>query len=189
MKIDRTPPPNLEAMFQQARATPSDINEHLDLLRALASECEYVTEFGSRGGVSTTALLAAQPKSLISWDISPYGVISQTGVRLIEARGRTNFQPRCGNTLEIEPIEYCDMLFVDTLHTYEQLMAELDCHGMRAAKYLVLHDTVSFGREGEDGSTPGLRAAIGRFQNMRFPVWQAICDLQNNNGLIVLGRE
>ena len=110
-------------------------------------------------------------------------------MRLIETRGRTNFQPRCGNTLEIEPIEYCDMLFIDTLHTYKQLRDELERHGMRAAKYLVFHDTAAFGTVGEDGSTPGLRAAIGRFQNMRFPCWQAIYDLQNCNGLVVLGRE
>ena len=48
----------LEDMFQKARNTPSDINEHCDKLRELASQSETVIEFGMRHGVLTVALLA-----------------------------------------------------------------------------------------------------------------------------------
>ena len=38
----------LEDMFQRARSTPSDINEHCDKLRELASPSDTVIEFGMR---------------------------------------------------------------------------------------------------------------------------------------------
>ena len=48
----------LAEQYERARSTPSDINEHCETLRRLASECEHATEFGMRHGVSTVALLA-----------------------------------------------------------------------------------------------------------------------------------
>jgi GT2 family glycosyltransferase/tetratricopeptide (TPR) repeat protein len=49
----------LAALYELACREPSDVNEHLPTLYALAKECEHVTELGTRGGVSTTALLYA----------------------------------------------------------------------------------------------------------------------------------
>ncbi len=189
---ERTPPPQLEELYEAARAAPSDINEHLATLRGYASECEHVTEMGMRSGVSTLALLAAQPRKLISWDINPLAIISQNTVNLTLLAGRTQFQPRVGDTLEIV-IEPTDMLFIDTLHTAKQLKAELERHAdpveCKVKKYLAFHDTVTFGTQGEDGSEPGLRAAIRWFQKCHaFPLWELIEDRQNNNGLVVLRR-
>ena len=42
----------LEDMFQKARSTPSDINEHCDKLRELASQSDTVIEFGMRHGAT-----------------------------------------------------------------------------------------------------------------------------------------
>lgn len=192
MRAARTPPEALEALYQQAATTPSDINEHLPRLRELAAECEHVTEFGMRGGMSTVALLAAQPTTLVSWDLNPYAVISQRCADLIAVAGHTSFQPRVGDTLRIRlDAEPTDLLFIDTLHTAKQLQAELERHADpmedRVKKYLVFHDTVSFGMKGEDGSEPGLRAAIRWFQRCHsFPIWELVDDRQNNNGLVVL---
>lgn len=188
---DRIPPASLEMLFSAHRERPSDICEHLDLLRKLAQECDHVTEFGLRGGSSTVALLAGQPDTLISWDINPLSVVSQHVLVMIAARGRTNFQPRVGDTLKIPPIEPTDLLFIDTLHTARQLKAELERHAdpieNRVRKYLVFHDTVTFGMRGEDGSEPGLRLAIRQFQkDHAFPIWELVEDRQNNNGLVVL---
>lgn len=181
----------LRTFYIAARHTPSDINEHVELLRDLAAQCDHVTEFGMRGGVSTVALLAAQPKVLISWDIDWRAIVSQRAADLLYIAGATNFQPRVGNTLEITT-EPTDLLFIDTLHTGAQLKAELTRHvdpmQDRVRKYLVFHDTVSFGYIGEDGK-PGLRAAIRWFQrNHAFPLWELIEDRKNNNGLVVLRR-
>jgi glycosyltransferase involved in cell wall biosynthesis len=68
-----TPPPvvTADALFAARRATPSDINEHLDVLKALATGKASVTEFGTRGGNSTVAFLAAQPDRLTCYDLNP----------------------------------------------------------------------------------------------------------------------
>lgn len=186
----REPSATLEAWFQEAKAAPSDINEHLDTLREYASRVEHVTEMGVRAGVSTVALLAAQPERLISWDIEPAAIINNHIAGLVNERGRTRFEPRVGNTLEIT-IEPTDLLFIDTLHTGAQLKQELIRHADPMANtvraYLVFHDTATFGYRDEVGEGPGLRAAIRWFQRCHaFPVWQLIEDRQNNNGLVVL---
>ena len=198
---DRTPPAQLEEWYQKAilppenmTKPPADIWEHLPILRELASRCEHVTEFGMReAGGSTLAFLTAQPKTFVSWDIEPWAIVSQRVSDLLYVAGRTSFQPRVGNTLEIAPIEPTDRLFIDTLHTAAQLKVELERHAdpIRQAvkKYLVFHDTATFGHVGEDGSSPGLRAVIRWYQKeFSFPLWTAIEDRPNNNGLVVLRR-
>jgi hypothetical protein len=60
----------LDQMFQKARSTCSDINEHCDKLRELASQAGSVVELGMRHGVSTVALLAGQPQKMISYDLN-----------------------------------------------------------------------------------------------------------------------
>lgn len=187
----RQPHPDLEAAFKELCETPSDINEHLPVLRQLAEQCEHVTEMGMRTGVSTIAFLAAQPKTLISWDIDPNAILHPSNILRSRLSGRTSFQPRVGDTLKISPIETTDMLFIDTLHTARQLRDELERHvdpmRMPVKKFLVFHDTVTFGMKGEDGTEPGLRAAIRWFQRCHaFPQWELLHDYQNNNGLVVL---
>lgn len=192
----RATPAWLEAMFLEARNRASDINEHLDLLRELASECEHVTELGMRGANgSTLAFLAAQPKKFVSWDINPASVLSRQVCDILnhmipDNENRTLWEPRVGDSREIL-IEPTDLLFIDTYHTAQQLKAELERHADpvtgKVRRYLVFHDTVTFGTKGEDGSEPGLRAAIRWFQrNHAFPLWKLIHDRQNNNGLAVL---
>lgn len=187
----REPLPQLQELFERRRSTPSDINEHLDRLRELASHCEHVTEFGTRWATgSTVAFLAAQPAKFVAWDLDPSNVVSQNVLDLIAVAGRTKFEPRCGNTLEIN-IEPTEMLFIDTLHTFKQLRAELARHcdpiENKVSRYLVFHDTQTFGKVGEDGSTPGLRRAIRWFQSQHaFPLWELVDDRENNNGLVVL---
>jgi hypothetical protein len=195
MNMQRKVPEALEQRFQAACARASDINEHLPLLRELASQCEHVTEFGMRGANgSTVAFLAAQPKQFIAWDMNPYSVVSQPVADLITENqtGRTRFQPRTGDTLEIV-IEKTDLLFIDTLHTARQLWAELTRHGdpleNKVRRYLAFHDTKTFGMVGEDGTEPGLRLAIRKYiKEHAFPQWSVLHDLENNNGLVVLER-
>lgn len=181
-----------EGLFLSARAgAAADICEHMDVLRSLASECEHVTELGMRwANGSTVAFLAAQPKTFISWDIDPAAVVSQRVLELLQITGKTSFQPRVGDTRKII-LEPTDLLFIDTLHTYRQLKDELTRHAdpmeNKVKKYLVFHDTMTFGLQGEDGSQPGLRTAIHWFQKHHaFPVWCLVEDRENNNGLVVL---
>ena len=191
--MERQPNAHLQVLYDSCVGHPSDINEHLPLLREYAAKCEHVTEMGMRGARgSTVAFLAAQPREFISWDLNPAAIVSQAVLDLLPLAGRTQFQPRVGDSLKVE-IEETDLLFIDTLHTATQLRDELLRHGMnnsrvsKVRKYLIFHDTVTFGTKGEDGTEPGLRSAIRWFQKEQaFPLWKLVVDAQNNNGLVVL---
>lgn len=198
---NREAPEGLEAIYRAACARPSDINQHLPVLRDYASRCEHVTEFGLRwASGSTVAFLAAQPAELISWDIDPKAVTGHNVGALVQVAGRTKFQPRCGDSLKVT-IEETDLLFIDSLHTWRQLRAELLRHAQthpggtpdsaeprkpRVKKWIAFHDTITYGFAGEDKSQPGLRAAIHDFQKNNFPLWRVVHDSHENNGLTIL---
>jgi hypothetical protein len=181
LKQQRKPTQTLDELFQQAATTPSDINEHCHTLRRLASECQHVTEFGSRHGVSSVALLAAQPRELVLVDLQCQDcqlnplkqVAGQTKLTLIQADSRT---------IDIPPT---DLLFVDTIHTAEHIADELK-QADKVARYLVFHDTEIFGEVGEWGK-PGILHAIRPFLESH-PEWSIAEQHRNNHGLLVLRR-
>src|SRR5262245_43552698 len=55
--------------YETACLSPSDVHEHLPTLHELAKDCGHITELGTRSGVSTLALLRAQPKKLVCYDL------------------------------------------------------------------------------------------------------------------------
>jgi hypothetical protein len=181
--------------FLYHRNTPSDINEHMDTLARYAGDCSHVTEMGVRSVVSTWAFLAAMPRKLVSIDINPAPI--EYAQQLAAAAG-IELEFRLGDTGSEEfVIEETDLLFIDTWHVYEQLKREFDLHAERARKYIVLHDTTTFGDFGE-GHTydcaarparrrKGLWPAIEEFlmQNRQWVLWEKFA---HNNGLTVLAR-
>ena len=146
---------NVETLYQELLTRPSDIRAHLPALRELASQSQRVVELGVRDGNSTTALLAGQPDSLLMVDIVPRPEVFG---RLQAVSGRTalNYAWEDSRTFGMVP---SDLLFIDTLHTYEQLKAELAQHAGRVRRWIALHDTETFRERGEDGSA-GLWPAI-----------------------------
>lgn len=172
-----------------------DTAEHLPTLRALAADegrsivhapAPQVVEFGVRGIVSTWALLAGRPLSLASVDIvAPPAAELAEVVRCADEIG-TVFEFVHASTLELDPVD-CDVLFIDTLHTYAQLKAELTRHAGGVREFIAMHDTETFGARGEDGTEPGLRAAIDEFLTAH-PEWEIVHDVANCNGLVVLER-
>jgi tetratricopeptide (TPR) repeat protein len=169
----------LGQLYEAACATPSDINEHLPTLYALARGCRHVTEMGTRTGVSTTALLLARPEVLVCYDL-----VRQPQVDRLEAlAGRTEFVFRQEDVLGAD-IEPTDLLFIDTLHTYEQLREELRLHAEKARKYVVLHDTTTFGERGEVPGSRGLWPAVEEF--LERGTFRLKARYTNNNGLAVL---
>jgi hypothetical protein len=192
--MERETSVELWGLFQQACSlTESDIHEHLPVLRKLAEQCDHVTEFGLRwANGSTVAFLAAQPTVLVSWDLNPYHVVSQQVLNLMQLAGRTSFQPRVGDSTQVN-IEGTDLLFIDTLHTARQLQAELRRHAFvecnKVRRFLVFHDVETFGHFGEDGNEGGLMDAIRWFHKNNFPLWRPVHHSTRNNGLLILQRE
>lgn len=169
-------------MFEYLTKTPSDINEHLPALRDLASECETVVEMGVRTCVSTWAFIEGLKSggTLISMDIkhpSKYGSDLTPVENACKNKGIT-FKFYEADTL-LTDIPEVDMLFIDTLHTYDQLKGELERHGNKAKKYLAFHDTVSCETE--------LMPAIEEFLKAN-KKWKIKEHYKNNNGVLVCER-
>jgi O-methyltransferase len=176
----------------QLSLIPSDINEHLITLFKYASECEDVTEFGTRQGVSTFALMGG--KRLTCYDIMPCKLSDEhyklkPDLRFIQ---KDSLKAKFLNT---------DLLFIDTFHSYSQLWHELQKHSENVNKYIIIHDTESFGLhdqiypEGDVnnvcgvkvGEKEGLKDAISDFLRF-YPEWIIEKEFTNNNGLTILKR-
>lgn len=168
--------------YEKAATEPSDINEHVPTLKELAAGCDTVVEFGVRTGVSTAGLLAGKPKRLLSYDLNDSPHVRSMAPAVTE----TNFEFIRGDSLEVE-ISDCDLLFVDTKHTADQLYRELTQHAPKVRRRIAMHDTEIFGEIGEDGS-PGLLPALRRFLAEN-PDWFTIRHDRNNHGLTVISRD
>src|SRR5262249_17234458 len=141
--------------YQAACLTPTDINEHLPTLSDLTRACQHITEMGTRTGISTLAFLWVQPKKLVCYDLVRYPEVDQ----LAALAGETEFVFRQEDVLQAD-IEETDLLFLDTWHVYQQLKAELRRHAPKARKYIVLHDTTTYGDKGETDGHKGLWPAV-----------------------------
>jgi hypothetical protein len=175
--------PEVEAAYQQACTTFSDIYQHLPTLHRYASCCRRVTEFGTRTGVSTLALLRALPERLVAYDLVRHPEVDRLE-ELARLQG-VDFSFRQADTRRAE-LEPTDLLFIDTYHTRQQLEAELAVAREKVRQYLAFHDTESYGQQGEDGGE-GLWPAVAAFVRQD-PAWCLLDHSPANNGLTVLRR-
>jgi cephalosporin hydroxylase len=200
---------NVEQCYSALCNSPSDINEHLPTLKRYASECDHVIELGVRWVVSTFAFAVAKPKKFISIDIVDPRNLTQESLHwdshqcgdrmngIIDYCSLNNidYQFILGDTTKIE-IEETDLLFIDTLHTHNQITTELKLHGNKARKYLIFHDTVNYRFTNEPGEATGspilegdgIWTAIEKFI-IENPQWKIHEIFTNCNGLTVLKRD
>lgn len=184
----------------------SDINEHLPVLRELSSECSSVVEIGVRNVVSTWGILMGlsesphHTKSYLGIDINhpPYDKFNLA--HELANQHQISFTFLQGNDLDFE-IEPADMIFIDTLHTYCQLSAELEKFAPNAKKYITMHDTSdpwgsqNEGYEGNYSEYPahfdctkqGLWLAVVDFL-AKHPEWELKERRYNNHGFTTLAR-
>jgi hypothetical protein len=183
--------------YNEHKNTPSDINEHLETLYNLGKECSHITEMGVRWVSSTWPLVYSNPKKIISYDIVTNPNIIEVINLCNEYSVDYSFQEKDVLQLEIEPTE---LLFIDTLHTYNQLIKELEIHSNKVSKYIVLHDTDFFGRvdesvyehasnliKGNPTTKQGLMTAVEDFLSTELgQSWELFKIYKNNNGLTIL---
>lgn len=120
----------------------SDCLLHLPVLQWFSSKCDHVTEFGVRNVVSTLALLAGARKRVISYDIK-----RTENVDLVLAMSDLPVPWEFHEQSSIDPglrIEKTDMLFIDSVHTGEQVRRELEQHWDSVGKYVAFHDIEAF---------------------------------------------
>lgn len=170
----------IQEHYDQLCNTPSDIWEHLPTLKRYASESDFIIELGVRGLVSTWALLAGSPKQMISVDIAHPSEFGSDIMEVYQATEAFDWQFILASSLEIDLPEH-DLLFIDTLHTYDQLSAELKRHHEKVKKYIIMHDT------NLAGDPDNMRGAVNDFLDQN-KEWQIAEFFENNNGLTVLSR-
>jgi len=146
---------------------------HLPTLLRYAKKCDHITEFGVRYVVSTWALLAGYPNRMISVDckLCPVSEVYEA-----TEKAGINYEFLCANDLDIE-IEPTDLLFIDSLHTYEHLTAELKAHAEKVNKYIILHDTI----------IPQMARAVTEFL-YKNKEWSIVEVTPESYGLTVLSR-
>jgi len=187
--------------FDYHKRTPSDINEHMETLLRLSKECNHITEMGVRFVVSTWAFLSAKPNRVVSYDISYHDKLKIDEVTNAAKNENIDFSFILSDVLQID-IEETDLLFIDTLHTYTQLSQELLKHACKVKKYIVLHDTETFGSRDENLyehasylakkslDKKGLKLAIVDFlSSQEGSNWRVEQHFVHNNGLTVLKRK
>ena len=177
---------NIAAEYRIACDTPSDIQEHIPTLYSLARECNHIVEGGVRYVVSSWAFIygcACRGGTVDSYCWNRLPEIERAIDICQKADVRWGYYD--GDWLKRE-IPENDLLFIDTNHTYAQLKEELLRHGSKATRYIVLHDTVTFGTRGEDNKEPGLWRAVEEL--VAEGSWAIKEHFTNNNGLTVLEK-
>jgi hypothetical protein len=161
----------------------SDIREHLGLLHGL-SKGLAVVELGFRSGVSASAFLAGC-SHLTSFDNDKR---CRSHVQHLARLYPDTFTFKLDDSRTCE-IPECDLLFIDTDHTEETTLIELERHEQFVSTWIVLHDTESFGRKDrKPGPGRGVMTAIETFLEMPGDNWMQWLHLKNNNGMTLLKR-
>ncbi len=120
--------------YEKALATKSDIQAHLPKLKALAEQYGTVLECGFRHGTSAIALLAGGA-TVTSIDVED----CEEARAKVEALAPESFTFKKADSLKFKP-KQVGLVFLDTLHTYEHLSAELAKYS-KYAKCIAMHDT------------------------------------------------
>lgn len=196
--------------YVAARDTRSDINEHIETLMDLATQCTSIVELGVRSVVSSWAfavglmLNGSEEKKLVGVDLKGHPNVQAFG-RAVEGLVQHEFWE--GDDLAYSCDEV-DMTFIDTFHHYRQMEAELEKFAPLTRKWIVGHDCQSdrftselvrcpteydiYAVSKQTGwsvkdLTVGIWPAVTEFLE-RHPEWVLEREYFNCNGLFVLKR-
>jgi len=204
---------DLEQKINQLHRTPSDMNEHFPTIIKYGSEegVNHITEMGCRGVCSTWGWLACAPENgFISYDLyhpshwKPETNMGIDGGQELQSVYDTadayglKFDFIQADVLKID-IEPTDLLFIDTWHCYDQLVAELKRHSDKVKKYLCFHDTTTYAHRSEPSTSEnsfeggltegkGLWDAVTEFLNDNSDKWELVERYENNNGFTIIKR-
>ncbi len=157
---------------------------HLDLFLEYASKCTTVTELGIDSACSTSAFLVSGCKKVYSYNV----VISPNALKIKQAAMEDGmfFKLINKDNLKVK-IKKTDMLFIDTDHWYGQIKAELQHHHNRVNKWIMMHDTETFGLVNPFDGRPGMKSAIFEFLE-EHPEWQIKEHIEYGHGLTILEK-
>lgn len=186
----------IRTLYELYRARCHDggnINEHLPLLYMLSLQSDGVAELGIDRGISTSALLSGQeqrsarglPARYIGVDIN--GECLNEVIRLRKIlKTPVVTEVKSESSIRIQPIPLVDLMLIDSEHTETHIKKELALHANSVRRFIALHDTVTFG---ENGEKPGSRGILYGIDVLLSPPWALIYDSPRNNGLSVFERQ
>lgn len=175
---------SIEQGFELAKAQSTDMQGHMDVLKAYAVRCPKIAEFGVYDCTSTWALLAGRPTKLTSYDIARRQEVSDVEKSANECGVAFEFILADSASVDIGPV---DLLLIDSLHTYEHLSNELRIHHKNVSQFIILHDTETFGHTDETYTGRGLWPAIEEFL-LANPEWKILQRYTHCHGLTILVR-
>ena len=172
----RTSKWGISDIFNYHRGADDDFSAHMDLCSNLCVSKDVV-EFGFRWGQSTAAFLITA-NSVVSYDINPCMQPREIFEEAAAVDG-LKWEFREGDSLKAGPAD-CDILFIDTDHTADQIYAELNIHhvGVREGGLIIMHDTQTFGQ---------MKGSINKFMDEN-QQWGVLDHFTNCHGLTVLHR-
>lgn len=165
----------IDDKYEELKNTPSDVNHQFENIRKCVTPGDYVVEFGVRECVSTWALLKSRPAGLISVDIVRPPEKNLAEVEAAAKEAGVNFRFIEGDSVYFDADPY-DVLFVDTLHLYSQVVKELWRNCEKVRKYIIFHDS----------NIPEVRACI---QDFLFNLnWSFVVENHEGTGLSIVKR-
>jgi len=172
---------NITSPLESQMTQGTDIHEHLQTLHMLTIEMNLknILELGTRTGESTIALLLATKEiggKMTSVDIDSCDEAKEK-IKELDLEQNWNFIQ--GDDLNLKWNESIDHLFIDTSHTYDQTIAELEKFEpyVRKGGLISLHDIVS---------CPPVLKAIEDFISKRTDI--RFYKFFHNNGLGILRK-
>jgi len=150
---------------------------HEEIRRCLSDGCESYTELGVNQGATLAAAVLHGAKTVMGYDISlvNYWPAAPLFSKYVGHSG-TELGVFAANSLEIS-LDPVDVLYIDTVHNFKQLSAELNLHSNKVNRYIICHDT---------NSSMGLRQAIKQF--LTLSKWRKVNDCREGTGFTTLAR-
>jgi hypothetical protein len=171
---------SIDEWFDVVAKMPSDFNEHMPTLRALAAKCDMCVELSHWLKPALLSMAAGKPKRLMSFCPG----VKPEWAQMKQLFG-DGFESRQMDSIEVPDGKgEIDLLFIDTKHQASRLDRELEYWGPHCRHYIVVHCTMTYGERGDDGG-PGVLVALRKWVRAHSQ-WTAVDHYTNNHGLTVL---
>jgi GT2 family glycosyltransferase len=167
--------------FEEIKKNSSDINELVEDIFNHTKGCNIAVSLGIMKGDAAFALLLG-----CQHHISIDSNASRDTLNFLNDYFGSKSSSIIQNTYDPIDLEEFDVLFVDSAHTADCVEKELKTHAYKVNKFIIFHDTHTFGDVGEDGGE-GIKKPIYDFLSNN-QEWKIIYEANNNNGLIILAK-
>lgn len=145
-------------------------------------DVRHVAECGVFQGMSTAAFLSCDIDKLDSYDIDLSLVYRPMFNRV---KGDIEWNLERKNSLK-DSVGEVDLLFLDTMHTYDHVKKEIFFQGPNARKYIIVHDANY--PPPRKNPTIWVRDAVNEFVAENNDLWKIVVDSTEGTGIMVLEK-